>query len=190
MMRAVLFSIATLFALGLPATAEDGYMVGPVVGEPSPGLEGAEMAVAGDPEFGAGKGRVVAFVRSADWCPYCQAQLKDLENARAPLAEKGWSLAALSYDRSDILTAFADKHDLGYTLLSDEDSSVISAFNLLNTDVPEGSRYWGIPHPAIVFIRNDGEVAAVLRERGYEDRPEVEIILETAARLNEVPAGG
>lgn len=190
MIRAALISIATLFAAGFAAMADDAYMIGPVVGEPSPGLEAAELAVAGEPGMDAAKGQVVAFVRSADWCPYCQAQLKALEAARAPLAEKGWSLAALSYDSREILAAFADDHDLSYALLSDSDSEVISAFNLLNTDVPQESRYWGIPHPAIVFIRNDATIAAVLRERGYKDRPEIEVILETATRLNEVPAGG
>jgi hypothetical protein len=49
--------------------------------------------------------------------------------------------------------------------------------------VPAGSRYDGIPHPAIIFIAADGTVKAVMREEGYKDRPAVDTIMELAAAL-------
>ena len=61
---------------------------------------------------------------------------------------------------------------------------MIDAFHLRNTDMPAGSRYDGIPHPAIVFISPEGEVKAMLREEGYRDRPPVPLVLETATDLN------
>ena len=61
---------------------------------------------------------------------------------------------------------------------------MIEAFNLKNEDVPPGSRYDGIPHPAIVFVGADGMVKAMLREEGYKNRPPVETVLEKATELN------
>ena len=91
----------------------------------------------------------------------------------------------MSYDSPETLAGFAEKNGLTYTMVSDADSEVIRAYGLLNEEMREGSKYWGIPHPAVVFVRTDGTVGAVLREEGYEKRPEVEAITETALLLNE-----
>lgn len=188
-----LFTAAALAAIPvtLPAAAQEMpasmETVGPVVGDPAPPVN--VVTAAGDPAnlatLAGENGTAIAFVRSLAWCPYCQKQAIGLEDAKAPLDEAGWSLVALSYDSPETLARFAGKKDITYTLVSDADSEVIRAFNLLNRDVREGSRQWGIPHPAIVFIRKDGTVAAVLREEGYKKRPEVEAVVETAKLLNE-----
>ena len=129
------------------------------------------------------KGTVVAFVRSADWCPYCKKQLIELEAAAAPLADAGWTLVAVSYDPVETLAGYKADKGLSYALLSDEGSVAIKAFNLLNTDVKPGSRYDGIPHPAIVFIGADGTIKQTLREDGYKTRPAVDLVIETAEGL-------
>ena len=129
------------------------------------------------------RGTVVAFVRSAAWCPYCKKQLIDLEAAAAPLADAGWTLVAVSYDPVETLAGYKADKGLSYALLSDEGSVAIKAFNLLNTDVKPGSRYDGIPHPAIMFIAADGKIARTLREDGYKTRPAVDLVIETAEGL-------
>ena len=129
------------------------------------------------------KGIAVAFVRSADWCPYCQKQLKQIDDISANLNDLGWPLVAISYDDPEILSKFARKNSLGFELLSDPGSEAISAFNLLNEEMKPGSRYFGIPHPAIMFIGTDETVRAVLREEGYKDRPSLDLILQIAEQL-------
>ena len=129
------------------------------------------------------KGTAVAFVRSADWCPFCKKQLIDLDAAAAPLAEAGWTLVAVSYDPVETLAGFKADKGLSYELLSDEGSVAIRAFNLLNADMKPGSRYEGIPHPAIVFIGADGTIKQTLREDGYKTRPAVDLVIETAEGL-------
>lgn len=129
-------------------------------------------------------GTVVVFFRSADWCPFCKKQLIELESAAAPLAEAGWNLAALSYDSVETLAKFKARSELSYTLISDEDSSTIRSFGLFNEDSKEGSRFYGIPHPAIVFVGADGTVREMLREEGYKDRPPAELVVSTALSLN------
>ena len=83
----------------------------------------------------------------------------------------------------DILSKFADKNGLGFELLSDPDSAAIMAFNLLNEQMKSGSRYYGIPHPAIMFVGTDETIRAVLREEGYKNRPSLDVILQIAEQL-------
>jgi peroxiredoxin Q/BCP len=192
MFRKPLAALVFAAALVLPGAAQQSAvpadeMIGPMVGAQAPagtvvtaaGEETTLAALAGE------NGTAIAFVRSLDWCPYCKAQAKGLEAARAPLEEAGWSLVLLSYDSPETLAGFAEKNGLTYTMVSDANSELIRAYGLLNEEMREGSKYWGIPHPAVVFVRTDGTVGAVLREEGYEKRPEVEAITETALLLNE-----
>ena len=130
-------------------------------------------------------GAVVVFSRSLDWCPYCKAQALELETVKADLEAAGWSLNLITYDSPETLTAFASERELTYTFLSDTDSAMIDAFGLRNTDVPAGSRFDGIPHPAIFYIKADGEVAGVQKEEGYKDRPPTEGIPQLVGLINQ-----
>lgn len=195
MKRIALAAITALSFAALPAIAQDGAdaasqqeaRVGPVVGSSAPSLD---SAVAVPPANGAASsgdhGRALVFFRSADWCPFCKTQLVELNAIAGDLAEAGWTLEALSYDSPEVLAAFSEEEGLGFTLLSDEGSQIIDAFGLRNEDVRAGSRTDGIPHPAIIFISNEGRVKAVLREEGYRERPSLDLILQTARLLSEV----
>jgi len=48
------------------------------------------------------KGLVLFFFRSADWCPFCQAQMMDLNTAVAGMESRGYKLAGISYDTPEI----------------------------------------------------------------------------------------
>ena len=120
-----------------------------------------------------------------DWCPFCQAQSIDLKDAETPLSGMGWNLNLITYDAPDVLAAYGVEHEIPYELLSDTGSAMIDEFGLRNTEVPAGSRYDGIPHPAIIFLSPEGEVLSMLREEGFQTRPPVELILETAHTLAE-----
>ena len=159
--------------------------IGLALGQSAPSVQlvrqGGETASLTD--VMGGKGVAVAFVRSVDWCPYCQKQLKQIDDISADLAALGWPLVAISYDDPQIQSKFADKNGLGFELLSDPGSEAISAFNLLNEEMNPGSRYYGIPHPAIMFIGSDETIRAILREEGYKNRPSLDIILQIAEQL-------
>ena len=134
-------------------------------------------------DISAANGSVVVFSRSLEWCPFCQKQAKELVEATAPLAAEGWSLNLITYDTPEKLTAFGERNGISYTLLSDTGSAMINAFGLRNHEMPQGSKYDGIPHPAIIFLSPEGEVLAMLREEGYKNRPPVETVLTTAKSL-------
>lgn len=130
-------------------------------------------------------GAVVVFSRSLDWCPFCKAQAIELEGVKADLEAVGWSLNLITYDAPDTLAEFASDEALTYTFLSDTESVMIDAFGLRNMDVKAGSRFDGIPHPAIVFISADGKIAGIQKEDGYRDRPPTEGVPVFAAQINQ-----
>ena len=66
---------------------------------------------------------------------------------------------AISYDPVETLGAFADTHGIAYPLLSDVDSAVIRRFGILNTLVPEGHRWYGVPFPGTYMVDPQGRVA-------------------------------
>ena len=184
MMKALMSAFA--LALAAPVALAQSASIGPEVGSTAPAItatlaDGAEASLAG---LSGENGVALVFVRSADWCPFCKNQMKDLSAVVGPLSEKGYGLAAISYDSAEILSNFATKEGISYPLLSDAGSVTITAFGLLNTEMKEGSRFYGVPHPAIVFIGADGTVQAVLREEGYKDRPAADVILGTASELS------
>lgn len=104
------------------------------------------------------KGTVFVLFRSARWCPYCQAQLKSLRELQAPLEARGYKLVALSYDAPAALAAFQAKTGIGYTLLSDEKSSMIDAFGLRDPAYAEGSYAYGVPRASTLIVDAKGVV--------------------------------
>jgi len=110
------------------------------------------------------KGTVLLFFRSADWCPYCKAQLMDLQRARARFEQQGLKLAAISYDTVEILKSFADRRQIEFPLLADPDSQVIRAYGVLNAEA--AGRDQGMSLPGYFFIEANG----IIREKFFETR--------------------
>jgi peroxiredoxin len=91
----------------------------------------------------------------------------------------------ITYDSPEILTTFASENELSYTFLSDTNSAMIDAFGLRNTEMKVGSRFDGVPHPAIIYIKADGEVAGVQKEEGFRTRPPTDGIPQLVALINQ-----
>lgn len=180
---AVALAVSVLAAAGSPGavlaqapTKELGIAVG--LKAPSIAATTQTGAPATFAELRGQNGMVLAFVRSADWCPFCKQQLNELNKVAPELKAKGYPLAALSYDSVETLARFASINSLQYTLLSDPKSSVIDAFGVRNLDVAGNKRMDGIPHPAIFIISADGVVVSKLYEADYKKRPSGEAVLK------------
>ncbi len=180
-----IFALGVLaFALGGAANAQPSpgapIDIGPAVGTHIPPLTATDKTgAARDFKSLPGKrGVVLVFFRSAKWCPYCQRQLIDLKGVEAPLAARGYSLAALSYDKPETLALFAEKQGVGYTLLSDDGSKMIDAFKLRDPQYPAGNLAYGVPKPSIFILDRTGIVRAKLALEGYKVRPDNDAILK------------
>lgn len=130
------------------------------------------------------KGVVLVFFRSADWCPYCQAQLIDLRNNKEKFEKAGYSIVGVSYDSIEKLKKFDDKRALGFALLSDSESKLIMEFGIFDTSYVEGSFAYGVPRPTVYVVGKDGAVDAILAEETYKTRPQVDSIMEAIKAAN------
>lgn len=122
------------------------------------------------------EGVILIFSRSTSWCPYCIDQIKLWDTQISRFAELGYQIATLTYDPVTQQRSFAAKHDISYPVLSDQGSSLISAFGLLNEKYPKDSSYYGIPHPAIYVITPEGEITHRFAYQGYEIRPSPDLV--------------
>jgi hypothetical protein len=93
------------------------------------------------------------------------------------LQKAGLGVAAVSYDSKDTLKRFADAHQITYPLLSDPGSAVIRKFGILNTNIPEGNMFHGIPFPGDYLLAADGTVKNKYFLPNYQTRPTASGIL-------------
>src|SRR3984957_20009331 len=157
-MRLLAWAVAVVLVSGLVAVTASAEDLGPGVGTKAPDI-GTRLDQTGKPRTFAdlmGKnGLVLLFFRSADWCPYCQAQLIDVNGGVAEIEKRGYHVAALSYDSPEILAAFTAKRHIAYALLSDPKSEVIDGYKLRDPEYPPGNRAYGVPRP-IIFVLDPG----------------------------------
>jgi peroxiredoxin len=131
------------------------------------------------------KGIVLVMVRSASWCPYCKVQISELNTIRADIAKRGYALAALSYDKPDVLAGFAKAKSVGFPLLSDTGSKMIDALALRDPQYASVAFANGVPYASILVIGRDGAVKAKQVSGDYKVRPsnaQVLALIDNAAR--------
>jgi AhpC/TSA family/Disulphide bond corrector protein DsbC len=93
-----------------------------------------------------------------------------LEETKEEFKKMGLGICAVSYDSREVLADFARRKKISYPLLSDPDSTIIRAFGILNTSVPEGDSGYGIPHPGVYRVSEKGLVQAKFFEEAYNNR--------------------
>ena len=179
----------TLSLLAPWAANAAAWDVGPAVGATVPALHATDLkgAPVNVKDLSGKNGLVLVFFRSAKWCPYCQKQLMDMKDAPAALAQRGYKLAAVSYDPTDVLTGFTEKRGITYPLLSDVGSVTIDAWKLRDIRYKPDSFAWGVPYASIYVVSPKGVVKAKLAEEDYKVRPELSVLLAAIDGLPQKP---
>jgi len=86
------------------------------------------------------------------------------------LQQNGVNIAAISYDSRKILAAFAQKHSIGFPLLSDKGSETIRKFGIFNSNMAPDLRAFGVPHPVEYLVNADGTVVKKYFVSNYQHR--------------------
>jgi peroxiredoxin len=87
----------------------------------------------------------------------------------------------------DVLSAFAARRGLTYTLLSDPKSEVIDRYGLRDPQYPPGNRAHGVPRPIIFVLDRDTTIKAKLFEESFTKRPPVRLVIETLDKVAASP---
>lgn len=95
----------------------------------------------------------------------------------------GLSIVTLTYDSVEMLKEVQEDYELDYTLLHDEDVTIVDALGVRNIDYEPGHRFYGIPYPGIFIVNSDGVITAKFAEESYRDRPDLADVIAAAAAL-------
>ncbi|QTD56559.1 peroxiredoxin family protein [Parasphingorhabdus cellanae] len=113
---------------------------------------------------------ILVFTRSVEWCPFCQTQLKGIDAIVSDLQQRGYNLYGVSYDSVESQDRFSKNQMLEYTMLSDEGSKAIDAFELRDPQYTEGKAV-GVPYASIIVIDKDGKIVAKSVSGDFKKRP-------------------
>jgi len=173
----------------------EGVAPGIAVGEKAPGFRlpdarGREVSLEERLERGP---VVLSFYRGA-WCPFCNLELKALQEILPRIQEVGASLMAVSPQTPARALSLAEAHGLGFDLLSDATQKAIREYRLQFT-VPQEIREiymrmfgldvarenadgsWNLPVPATFVIDTAGMVRAHHVAMDYMTRMEPHAIV-------------
>jgi hypothetical protein len=101
----------------------------------------------------------------------------ELERSRYQFRDRGLKVAAISYDSREALSLVARRLRIHYPLLSDPDSEIIRAFGILNTNIPKGHEWYGIPFPGTYVVDEKGIVRSKYFEEGHRQRFTADTVL-------------
>ena len=139
---------------------------------------------------------VVTFYRGA-WCPYCNTQLRDYQQALGSFEATGARLVAISPQAPDSSMSMAERNALAYSVLSDTGGQVSQQYGLVfRVDAETRARYeavgidlarynggdtdaaWALPVPATYVIDPSGIIRAAFVEADYTQRASPRQVLE------------
>ena len=140
------------------------------------------------------KGKVVLLFYRGQWSPYCNHQLKTIEDSLQLIIAKGATVIAVTPEKPENITKTIEKTSATYSILSDDGLKIMNAYNVA-FEVPEntltqyrntgidieknnGSNGKYLPVPAVYIISKESTITYRFFEPNYKKRPSVQEILD------------
>lgn len=102
-------------------------------------------------------GKVLLYFYPKDMTPGCTIEAEIFRDRIKDFAKKGVTVLGVSADSVVRHKKFCDKHDLPFTLLSDEDKQVVAQYGVYVEKSMYGKKYMGIQRDSFL-IDEDGAV--------------------------------
>ena len=143
---------------------------------------------------------VISFYRGG-WCPYCNMELRALQQALPEMEARGATLVAISPETPDSSLSTKEKNELSFEVLSDRGNVLARQLGLVFTlpeslrpiyqnfgiDIPahNGDTTFELPLPATYVISADGTVVYSFASADYTQRLEPLEIVKALDKLGE-----
>ncbi len=124
------FTIAVLLLMTVAGCSDESPKL--IKGQPMPGFI-LDRLESGSLDFpNALRGKVVAIRFWADWCPFCESEMKNIEPVYRQKQERGLVILAINV-RQDRKTAaaFISKLNISYDVLLDRDGEVARRYGVI-----------------------------------------------------------
>lgn len=140
------------------------------------------------------KGPVVLIFYRGQWCPYCNKQLKRLEDSLSLITAKGASLIAVTPEKQENIKKTIEKTKASYPILFDDGLKIMKSYDVafaVDANTVEKYKKYGIdfseangnnganlPVPAVFVINKDGKIVFRHFDPDYTKRASVDEILK------------
>ncbi len=137
---------------------------------------------------------VVLFFYRGQWCPYCNRQIKRLQDSLQLLTGKGAYVVGVTPETSDNIIKTIDKTDASFSIIQDKDYQIMKAYDVnytVNDETLSQLKKYGIdleknngnndhvlPVPATYVINSAGKISFVQFDKDYTRRASVSSILK------------
>lgn len=141
------------------------------------------------------KGPVVVVFYRGNWCPYCNKELKRMQDSLQLLTSKGAQVIAISPEKSAGIAKTVEKTGATFSILHDEDMKIAKGYGVAyQVDEKTQQRYKSfgndlleangqkekafLPVPAVYIVNRDGSVTFRFFEEDYKKRVFVKDLLQ------------
>jgi len=138
---------------------------------------------------------VVLIFYRGQWCPYCNKQLRKLEDSLQLIKNKGARLIAITPEMPESISKTIEKTKASYHLIYDKDMKIMKAYGVnFQVDDKSVARYKNadidllsangqkdkafLPVPATYIIGKEGTILYRYFNSDYKKRPSIEEILD------------
>ncbi len=140
------------------------------------------------------KGPVVLLFYRGQWCPFCNKQLKHLQDSLPQLMAKGAQVVAVTPETPANVQKTIEKTSAGFTIIADSALQVMKSYDVAFTvddktvekyksygidfDAANGRNGKVLPVPAVYIISREGVITYRYFDTDYRKRPSVKELLE------------
>lgn len=138
---------------------------------------------------------VVLIFYRGQWCPYCNKQLKKLEDSLQLIKDKGARLIAITPEKPEFISKTIEKTKASYPLIYDKEMKIMKAYGVsFEVDERTIARYKNadidlatangqkekvyLPVPAVYIISKESTIVYRFFDADYKKRASVQEILK------------
>ena len=137
---------------------------------------------------------IIAFYRGS-WCPYCNLELKALQEKISEFKEKNATLVAISPQSPDNSLTVIEKHHLTFEVLTDKDNVfakqlgivfelqdfVLPYYHALGIDLSSFNENTNnsLPIPAVFVVNESSKIIYKFADANYMNRIDIDELLKT-----------
>lgn len=137
--------------------------------------------------------KTVVVVYRGGWCPYCNAQLSEMQEIESEIVELGYQIVAISPDAPAFLRETEGKDKLNYMLFSDSEGNFSKAvgvafatpekYGKMLGKYSEGKNSSWLPVPTVYVVNEKQEIEFLYINPDYSKRLNGELLLSVLKSL-------
>lgn len=136
---------------------------------------------------------ILVFFRG-DWCPYCNLELRALQEALSRIENKKAKLIAASPQKQEYSSDMREKNQLSFDILFDKDNTLANQFGIsfnlqdfvvpyylqlgIDLNVHNGNNQNALPIPAVFVIDKDYNITYSFVDADYTNRVDIEELIK------------